>query len=355
MAIELFKLNESLVPSQSRREAAAALESWRGRTRSGKFFLYYESGKCACRVDTDGLYVPVSVHMCLPRKPDGKWDEQRLATRVWSNDARNATARHVPFVSSAVLHYPAWDPAALWHKYVLHGNFDDKLPSGATHKSGLEWGNCFHVECRDVYIAAQSEDDGGYGAMLDLFRRAVMLPDADEARRQVNLGLLTRVRHAINFLGGAQAAAAFPPLALPNPQPTPQPTPLPTPTPPTPPKPRAKPNPNKQQSAGGSTAANGPPPQPRAALPPAQPRSRGGGGGSTSQEPSPAAEPSPPLTAAEALLQPVWTAGQQRRIEPWQAHGDYAVERLAWRGPKVWRPRLKGAQLEALKMMAGSK
>ena len=74
--IELFKRSEVLVPRRTEGSAHAALEAWRKRTRAGKFFLYYESGKCACRVDTDGCYVPVSVHACLPRKLGGReWDE----------------------------------------------------------------------------------------------------------------------------------------------------------------------------------------------------------------------------------------------------------------------------------------
>ena len=155
------------MPRRTEGSAHAALEAWRKRTRAGKFFLYYESGKCACRVDTDGCYVPVSVHACLPRKlGSGEWDEPRLRACVWTNDPRNETARHVPGENSAILHYPVWDPAALWHKYRLHGDFPNTLVSGKTHKRGLDWGDCFHTECRDAYLAAKDDGDGGYGAML---------------------------------------------------------------------------------------------------------------------------------------------------------------------------------------------
>jgi hypothetical protein len=299
--IELFKRPEVLVPWRSNSTALAALDSWRRRTRAGKFFLYYENGKCACRVDTDGLYVPVSVHMCLPRFPDGKWNESRLHTRVWTNDFRNETARALPSETSCILHYPAWDPQALWHKYVLHGNFSDKLVSGKTHKQGLQWGECFHIECRDVYLASKSDSDGGYAAMLALFRKTVMLSEPAEAARQIELGLLTRIPHALGLLAdGRNGTSAGAPLPLPRPVPAP----------------------------------------PAAAK--------------KAQEAAPAAVPSPPMTAAEALLAPVWTAGQVRYIEPWQLHGDYAVERASWRGPKRWRARLSRDQLEALRMMAGS-
>ena len=59
------------------------------------------------------------------------------------------------------------------------------------------------------------------------------------------------------------------------------------------------------------------------------------------------------VKAAAALRStPVWTAGQARRIAPFQAHADCAMESSEWRGPKRWRPRLSGTQLEALRMMA---
>jgi hypothetical protein len=49
----------------------------------------------------------------------------------------------------------------------------------------------------------------------------------------------------------------------------------------------------------------------------------------------------------------VWTAGQVRRVTPLQARANYALERVDWRGPKQWRPKLSSTQLEALRMMAG--
>ena len=135
--IDLFKVTESLIPSPAEPARHATLEAWRARTKAHKFFLYYESGKCACRVDTDGLWVPVSVHTCLPRQANGAWDEPRLHTRAWTNEGRNSGLRHLPYEASAVLHYPVWDPAALWHKYALHGAFKDELESGKVTNGGL--------------------------------------------------------------------------------------------------------------------------------------------------------------------------------------------------------------------------
>lgn len=304
--IELFKRSEVLVPRRTEGSAHAALEAWRKRTRAGKFFLYYESGKCACRVDTDGCYVPVSVHACLPRKlGSGEWDEPRLRACVWTNDPRNETARHVPGENSAILHYPVWDPAALWHKYRLHGDFPNTLVSGKTHKRGLDWGDCFHTECRDAYLAAKDDGDGGYGAMLSLFRRAAMLPDAAEADVQIDMGLLTRLRHAVTFLSESTAGSDAVTHAGKLPQ---------------------QQRPLLQQ----------PPPR---VLSPAEERP----GSSFKPKEAPAAASSavsaaaPSCPAAEDLM---WTAVYVQRIEQWQLHGLCAVERSSWRAPKRWHPQL---------------
>ncbi len=66
VSLEVFKQCESKIEWRAAPEAARAIEQWRQRSRAGKLFLYYENGKCACRVDTDGLWVPVPSHRCLP-------------------------------------------------------------------------------------------------------------------------------------------------------------------------------------------------------------------------------------------------------------------------------------------------
>jgi hypothetical protein len=116
VSLEVFKQCEARVDWRAVPEAARALEQWRARSHAGKLFLYYENGKCACRVDTDGNWVPVNVHLCLPRLRCGKWDAQRMQLRGWTNDVRNAGMRHHVHEASAVLHFPVWEPEALWRK-----------------------------------------------------------------------------------------------------------------------------------------------------------------------------------------------------------------------------------------------
>ena len=120
VSLEVFKQCEARVEWRSVPETARALEQWRARSHAGKLFLYYENGKCACRVDTDGNWVPVNVHLCLPRLRCGKWDAQRMQLRGWTNDVRNAGMRHHVHEASAVLHFPVWEPEAFWRKCAFH-------------------------------------------------------------------------------------------------------------------------------------------------------------------------------------------------------------------------------------------
>eukprot|EP00966_Prymnesium_polylepis_P214614 4969970-Prymnesium_polylepis.1 len=110
--LTLFKRSEPLVPGTD--EAASGVRHWQQGNTAGSYFLYYVNGKSAVRVDTDGLWVPPTVHQFLPRKQSGEWDGERLRARGWTNEARYTSAlTHVPR-PAAVLHFPVWDPASLW-------------------------------------------------------------------------------------------------------------------------------------------------------------------------------------------------------------------------------------------------
>ena len=93
-----------------------------------------EHGKAAVRCDTDGSYVPPTVHLFLPRKPNSlEWDADRLKARGFTNDDRNTGLFSFDgSVRAAVLHYAIWDPHALWAKYALHGDFPDAIVGATT-------------------------------------------------------------------------------------------------------------------------------------------------------------------------------------------------------------------------------
>jgi hypothetical protein len=209
-----------------------------------------------------------------------------------------------------VLHFAVWDPGALWRKYVLHGDFSNALLSGATQKGGLQWGACFHTECRDVFLSSRDGEDGGYQAMLDLFRRAIICDDSSKVDAQISCGVLARLSHAKSFLRAhppppALGSRLHPPVSgeIP-PRARKEYTPPPERTDGTPPPTRATTTPR------GAPAALA-----RGAQPPVRATST--------------------LDAAAALARPVWTAGQQCRILPWQTDADCAVERADWRGPRT--------------------
>ena len=325
----------------------------RSRSLAGKFFLYYENGKCACRVDTDGQWVPVNVHLCLPRSAEGKWDSDRLLRCGWTNDVRNSGLRHHTAEASAVLHYPLWDPEALWRKYVLHGEFANELPSGAASKGGLQWGECFHVECRDHYLAHRHEADGGLAAMTELFRRVVCLEDSAEIARQLACGVLIPLPSAVHYLW-QQRQPTQPPHPL-HPQSTRQPDPAsPHSYPPglTPLAPARAASPAvaaellghalSQQQLRQQQQQQQQPRQHEPLSPPTQPLT-------PPRTPPPEARPPPRPPRSEA----VWTAGQLTRTPTYQLYQP-TVERCDFRGPKPWRSRLTKSQREALKKLSGT-
>ena len=230
-------------------------------------------------------------------------------------------------------------------RYVLHGDFSNELVSGVLTNGGLQWGECFHIECRDHYLAHRHEADGGLGAMTTLFRNAVCLEDEAELALQIACGVLLRVPTAARTIRALKASVASASLQLPLPPPPPPPPPLPalpalatppsTVTPPTTVTPPATVTP-PLASRTGPTSSTAMAPLPMHTPP--------------SQVPSPGeAEPSP----SRLERQPVWTAGQLTLISSCQL-SQSAVERTDFRGPRPWRSRLSKLQLEALKQMSGS-
>ena len=230
-------------------------------------------------------------------------------------------------------------------RYVLHGDFSNELVSGVLTNGGLQWGECFHIECRDHYLAHRHEADGGLGAMTTLFRNAVCLEDEAELALQIACGVLLRVPTAARTIRALKASVASTSLQLPLPPPPPPPPPLPalpalatppsTVTPPTTVTPPATVTP-PLASRTGPTSSTAMAPLPMHTPP--------------SQVPSPGeAEPSP----SRLERQPVWTAGQLTLISSCQL-SQSAVERTDFRGPRPWRSRLSKLQLEALKQMSGS-
>jgi len=223
---------------------------------------------------------------------------------------------------------------------VLHGDFSNELVSGVLTNGGLQWGECFHIECRDHYLAHRHEADGGLGAMTTLFRNAVCLED--EAELQIACGVLLRVPTAARTIRALKASVAPASLQLPPPPPPPPPPPAPPPpalpalaTPPSTVTPPAKVTP-PLASRTGPTSSTAMAPLPMQTPP--------------SQVPSPG-EAEPPPSRLER--QPVWTAGQLTLISSCQL-SQSAVERTDFRGPRPWRSRLSKLQLEALKQMSGS-
>eukprot|EP00316_Scyphosphaera_apsteinii_P023114 CAMPEP_0119341800 /NCGR_PEP_ID=MMETSP1333-20130426/103291_1 /TAXON_ID=418940 /ORGANISM="Scyphosphaera apsteinii, Strain RCC1455" /LENGTH=604 /DNA_ID=CAMNT_0007353871 /DNA_START=75 /DNA_END=1889 /DNA_ORIENTATION=+ len=204
LSLSLFKLAPERVPLND--DAKRVVESWMARNSAGKYFLYYDNGKSAVRLDTDGLYVPPTVHNFLPRTTTGAWDEQRLKATGYTNDTRHHGLTPHQHHFSAILHFAIWDPHALWAKYFLHGDFPDKI-IGAVMKEELYWGPCFHIQSRDHLRKNRDEPDGGRAAMRELFRCAAALELASEAERQIAAGVLYRFTVVQRVLEAAKEEA----------------------------------------------------------------------------------------------------------------------------------------------------
>lgn len=206
--LSLFKLANCSAFVAQTAETAGLIDSWRRRQSSKNYFLYYEHGKAAVRCDTDGSYVPPTVHLFLPRKRNSQeWDSDRLKARGFTNDDRNlGLFSYRPSQRATILHYAIWDAHALWAKYSLHGDFPDAIV-GATTKGGMEWGDMFHTHCRDYLRTRRADADGGRSAMHELFRTAAALEDAAVAQRQLAAGVLARVTVVQVVLGQAALQA----------------------------------------------------------------------------------------------------------------------------------------------------
>ena len=166
------------------------------------------------RCDTDGRFVPPTMHLFLPRTKTGAWDTPRLKRTCRTNDPRQYAGFVLdPAQHSSVLHYAIWEPHALWAKYHMHGAFPDAI-AGAALKGGMVWGEMFHTFCRDFYLQRRGEPDGGRSAMHGLFRRAAALEDGAEVERQMRAGVLCRVGAVREMLLGATPPHAESPHAL---------------------------------------------------------------------------------------------------------------------------------------------
>jgi len=224
MDLSLFKKSNSPAFVEKNPMTEQIVDGWRDRQHGrdfggGQYFLYYEHGKSAVKCDTDGCYVPPTVHHFWPRNVDtGMWDKERLRKHGFTNDARNtALYNHCPQIRASILHYPLWDPNALWAKYKLHGDFSDEIAGIPTRQGSLRWGDLFHAQCRDTYLAAKDDSDGGRQAMHDLFKNIAALENKEEADRQVRSGLLCRVGVVQEVLRGGGKDVGGAPMWLHSP------------------------------------------------------------------------------------------------------------------------------------------
>lgn len=151
--IETFKVPAGRVPKTP--GGAKTLQFWARRTKAGNYFLYYDNGKSAVRIQHGHAFAPQSVHVLV-----GAGGEQELADSgaAWTtfpeaelkelNVAWMMHQTEEAICGAKVLHYPATHYERLFRKYDHLKDFPSKRFGG-----NLILPPSFHLEARDCYVA----------------------------------------------------------------------------------------------------------------------------------------------------------------------------------------------------------
>lgn len=175
------------------------LEYWARRTKAGNYFLYYDNGKSAVRLQREASrmeFAPRSVHVLCPedelealRRDSAAWtnfSEQELPqlNLQWMRSRGDETA-----VGAKVLHYPATHFDRLFRKYDHLKGFPAVRFGG-----GLVVPPSFHLEARDCYVAHAAEgEDVQKQKLKELLEHAAMLLDPGDAELQFQSGTIVRI------------------------------------------------------------------------------------------------------------------------------------------------------------------
>jgi len=179
--ITLFKKHHFAVPLTA--EARQGLNFWMDRSRRKQYMLFYDNGKSACRAVVGAA--PQSQH--LWRLPPGHRSCTALA------DARNLIVENYTDCSDpCILHFPVCGLGWLTGKYTTLGSFPDAW------LGNIKVPQSFHTDARDEGLR------GGAPALEALFRREVLLDDAEEVVRQLDAGVCMRITGHTSILEATQ-------------------------------------------------------------------------------------------------------------------------------------------------------
>lgn len=182
VAHTLFKKPVSLVAD------GFSLKYWEQRhVEHESYFLFYENGKAACRVELGAK--PLSVHEWLPGDSSGVWCWASNLSGLKHRDKKKGLFLANCVGNAKVLHYPVYSSRALYDKYRALGNFQD-----AWFEGNMSIPSSFHRDCRDNIGHAFSK--GGEltarAAASILFQTRVSLLDVALVTTQAKLGVCVR-------------------------------------------------------------------------------------------------------------------------------------------------------------------
>ncbi|GAB5368492.1 hypothetical protein AAMO2058_001323900 [Amorphochlora amoebiformis] len=184
--ITLFRRNLltlSLSPSTKK-----SVSFFTSRTPHHQYFLFYDNGKSAVRVQP-GVF-PKNVHgWSLPRPEMGQgMQSEGKSKRMVSAlvDARNLNLKgYVDVRDPCILHYPVCGERWLRSKYEILGPFPTHWPS-LERKVNIP--PCFHLDARKAATSPKPTEK-----LKDLFLSQVILSDNLEISKQIASGTCMRI------------------------------------------------------------------------------------------------------------------------------------------------------------------
>lgn len=181
--VTLFRRHPAQVPMSA--AARRAMNFWRQRTAHAQYFLFYDNGKSAVKVDT-----------ALHARNQHVWVVSGRSAHAFADPRQlDPSALHLTD-NPKILHFPVCGCAWFSGKYRKLGRFANTWAGGVTIPP------CLHLDAR---TAAGVGDE----ALKCLFRKEVLLSDAAEAADQVAAGVCFRTHALAEMLHEEEDRRAF--------------------------------------------------------------------------------------------------------------------------------------------------
>ena len=178
--VTLFRRHQTQLPLTN--QARVGLSFWLNRTAHQQYFLFYDNGKSAVRVDA-----------AIAPKNQHTWEVDGLSCQAFA-DTRNLQLSSLRLMEDpCILHFPVCGEQWFMAKYCVLGHFADTWAGGVTIPP------CLHLDAREA--AVKSNELERAAALRTLFQDQILLRDSAEAERQEASGVCFRVSALAEMLG----------------------------------------------------------------------------------------------------------------------------------------------------------